>query len=82
MDTADWEYTSFLVRLWREPPKAEEGSADGGKWLAQVEHIPDGEKAYLASLDELFTFIRGQLPGPSPTTDGAMTKTTLEGGRK
>ena len=44
-------YTSFLVRLWRAP-------AADRHWLAQVEHIPGGEKRYFGSLEELFTFIR------------------------
>ena len=34
------------------------------EWLVQVEHIPGGEKEYFASLEELFAFIREQLPGP------------------
>jgi len=33
------------------------------EWLAQIEHIPDGEKQYFASLEELFAFISTQLPG-------------------
>lgn len=49
------EYASFLIRLWREP------QADTD-WLAQAEFIPSGEQRYFASLDELFDFIRSQLP--------------------
>ena len=56
------EYTSFLIRLWREPPL--EGEAEPAGWLAQVEHIPDGETHYFRSLEELFSFIRAQLPHP------------------
>jgi hypothetical protein len=63
MPTSNPEYTSFLVRLWREPPAA--GREDRREWLIQVEHIPGGEKEYLTSLEELFAFIRAQLPGTS-----------------
>jgi hypothetical protein len=58
MPTSNLEYTSFLIRLWREP------SGTNREWLVQVEHIPGGEKEYFASLEDLFTFIRAQLPGP------------------
>lgn len=59
MPTSSLEYTSFLIRLWREPSASEQN------WLVQVEHIPGGEKEYFASLEELFAFIRAQLPGPA-----------------
>ena len=55
--TPDMAYTSFLVRLWGDRPAANQ------EWVAQVEHVPSGEKVYLASLEELFAYIRGQLPG-------------------
>ncbi|HFD38995.1 MAG TPA: hypothetical protein ENJ31_03990 [Anaerolineae bacterium] len=58
------EYTSFLVRLWRETPGAGEAPADRREWLVQVEHIPGGEKMYLASLEDLFAFIQAQLTCP------------------
>jgi len=51
------EYTSFLIRLWREPPASVAPEAAGREWLVQVEHIPGGEKEYFASLEELFAFI-------------------------
>jgi len=59
----DLEYTSFLIRLWREPPASVAPEAADHEWLVQVEHIPGGEKEYFASLEELFAFIRAQLPG-------------------
>ncbi len=61
MPTSNPEYTSFLVRLWREAPAG--GREDRREWLIQVEHIPGGEKEYLNSLEELFAYIRGRLPG-------------------
>jgi hypothetical protein len=60
---ANPEYTSFLIRLWREPPASLAPQAAGQEWLAQVEHIPGGEREYLTSLEALFAFIRAQLPG-------------------
>ncbi len=44
------EYTSFLIRLWREFP---EPPVDSQDWLAQVEHIPSGEQQYFTSLEAL-----------------------------
>ena len=60
------DYASFLIRLWREP----HASRDAG-WLAQAEYIPTGDHRYFASLEELFEFIRAQLPDPrwSPLDD-------------
>jgi len=65
MPTQNLDYTSFLIRLWREPPASLEPQTADRPWLAQVEHIPGGEKEYFASLEELFAFIRAQLPNPS-----------------
>lgn len=61
MAASESEYTSFLVRLWRESPAA--GCEGPHEWLVQVEHIPGGEKEYLISLEDLFAFIRMHLPG-------------------
>ena len=58
------EYTSFLIRLWHELPEAVEPSATDRGWAEHVEHIPSGERAYFSSLEDLFVFIRGQLPDP------------------
>lgn len=70
MSTSSLEYASFLIRLWREPPASLALKAAEREWLVQVEHIPSGEKAYFASLEELFAFIRAQLPG-APTSSQA-----------
>ncbi|MBI4319197.1 MAG: hypothetical protein HY675_11970 [Chloroflexi bacterium] len=50
------DYSSYLVRLWRDPPASQE-------WVAQVEHIPSGKVRYFASIEDVFAFIRGQLRG-------------------
>jgi hypothetical protein len=73
MNRPNPEYTSFLVRLWREPPpltgqrvkdvKSWMQPSGDDEWLAQVELIPSGEKRYFTSVEELFAFIRLQLPG-------------------
>ncbi|MFQ5859459.1 MAG: hypothetical protein ACE5LU_28000 [Anaerolineae bacterium] len=70
MRTSNLDYTSFLVRLWREPAGSVEPPANGHEWLAQVEHIPGGEREYFTSLDDLFAFIREQAAGP-PAGKGA-----------
>jgi len=67
MPTPNLEYTSFLIRLWREPPASLAPEAGDRDWLVQVEHIPSGERQYFTSLEELFDFIRAQLPGARET---------------
>jgi len=57
------DYTSFLLRLWREPQPEAEGRAAGEDWLVQIEHIPTGEKRYFASLEDCFAYIRAQAIG-------------------
>lgn len=73
MNTSSLEYTSFLVRLWREPPASVAPPAADREWLVQVEHIPGGEKEYFASLEELLAFIRAQLPGQAAKPYGSRT---------
>ena len=63
------DYTSFLLRLWREPQPEAEGRAAGGEWLVQIEHIPSGEQRYFASLEECFAFIRAQTASASAKHD-------------
>ena len=45
-------YRSFLVRLWREPPKA------SGTWRGEVESIQGGQLVAAQSLDAALEFIR------------------------
>jgi len=59
------DYTSFLLRLWRERSRRLAPQAVGRPWLAQIEHTLGGEKEYSASLDDLSAFTRAQLPTPS-----------------
>lgn len=63
MKTSSLEYASFLIRMWREPENETLSPDVTRDWLAQVEHIPSGEKSYFTSLEDLFAFIRVQLPG-------------------
>ena len=61
--TSQLRYKSFLIRLWTErEPEAE--------WVAQVEHIPSGERELFTSLDGLFDFIRSQT-GQRRSGDGS-----------
>ena len=64
MPTLNPDYTSFLLRLWREPPALDEPADADEEWVAQVEHIPSGEKRYFSSLEDLFAFIHEQAAGP------------------
>ncbi|MBN1315215.1 MAG: hypothetical protein JXA42_07100 [Anaerolineales bacterium] len=73
------EYSSFLIRLWREPPPSHTIQEIGSEWLVQVEHIPGGEKQYFASLDDLFSFIRAQLPAPSQESFKTVDNTFVKG---
>lgn len=61
MSRANPTYTSFLVRLWHEQPVSFASQVRGREWLAQIEHIPGGEKEYFTSLEDLFVYIRTQL---------------------
>ncbi len=63
------EYTSFLLRLWREPQPDAEGRTANAEWLVQTEHIPSGDQRYFASLEECFAYIRAQ--AETATRDGS-----------
>ena len=69
MSPSQLDYTSFLVRLWREPELDAGGGATVGEWLVQIEHIPSGEQRYFASLEECFAFIRAQTASASAKHD-------------
>jgi hypothetical protein len=89
MPTSNPDYTSFLLRLWREPPASVErptacpepvqgqGRSAGHEWLVQVEHIPSGEKRYFASLEDCFAFIREQAAG-APALQSERATGTLQ----
>jgi hypothetical protein len=65
MNSPNLDYASFLIRLWREPAALLTPQAAGREWLIQIEHIPDGEKEYLTSLEDLCAFIQARLSRPS-----------------
>lgn len=44
----------FILRIWREERVAKEGIPI---WRGVIEHIPQGERRYVDSLDEIETFI-------------------------
>lgn len=53
------EYTSFLIRVWREQnPEREEPPAD---WCGEVEHIQTGQLWTFSTLDELLGFLHRQV---------------------
>jgi hypothetical protein len=59
------DYTSFLLRLWRDAGPERGGRAGEEGWLVQIEHIPSGEKRYFSSLEGCFAFIRAQAASAS-----------------
>jgi len=49
------EYTSFLVRMWREAdPRQDSPQA----WRSEVEHIQTGQRWTFETLDELLDLLR------------------------
>jgi len=53
------EYTSFLVRLWRDPrPQPSERPA---AWQGEVEHIQSGRRSTFDSLDDLLDILHRQV---------------------
>jgi len=56
MDMLSLGYASFLIRLWREPATESNSEADI-VLTAQVECIPNGEKRYFTSLEDLCAYL-------------------------
>lgn len=66
------EYTSFLIRLWREvtPPPSPSPERRGARrgvsdWRGEAEHIQTGACWTFDTLDELLDFLRKQIETPS-----------------
>jgi len=56
------EYTSYLIRLWRElNPDPRVLPAE---WRGEVEHIQSGQCWSFSTLDELLGFLRRQAEDP------------------
>lgn len=54
----------FVVRIWQETLSAQRPA-----WRGMVEHVPDGQRIYFTSLNDLSDFIAlqlGKLPEPGP----------------
>jgi hypothetical protein len=49
---------TFIVRVWLEPRELE-GSPP--VWRGEIEHVPDGEHRYVATLHDMADFIVGYL---------------------
>lgn len=56
------EYTSFLIRLWREVNP--DLHAPPAEWHGEVEHIQSGRRWAFNTLDEVLGFLRRQAEGP------------------
>jgi hypothetical protein len=59
MGTSHTSYASFLVRLWREPPTADNPLAVS----VQVAYISGDERRYFASLEELCAYFHDFVAG-------------------
>ncbi len=70
------EYTSFLIRLWREVNP--DPHAPPAEWHGEVEHIQSDRRWAFSSLDEVLAFLRRQAEKPdelpSPPSKGCMPK--------
>lgn len=75
MNRPSFDYVSFVVRLWREPPGGTWQS--GPQWLAQLETLPGGEKYYFVTPETLLAHLMERLAVDrfdSPNPDGDPTK--------
>lgn len=68
------DYTSFLVRLWRE---TEDRTSE---WRGEVEHIQSGQRRKFAAFDELAAFLRQQMEGAPRRLQGSGEDVTIGGG--
>ena len=50
----------FIVRIWFEPREIRDGQVI---WRGIIEHLPSGNKKYLAKLEEVTAFIKPFLEG-------------------
>ena len=51
---------SFIVKIWLEETANDAGRV---KWRGHITHVPDGERRYLQSTDEISAFIDLYLEG-------------------
>jgi hypothetical protein len=56
------EYTSFLIRLWREA--SADATASLTDWCSEIEHIQSGQHWTFSTLDELLDFLRRGAENP------------------
>jgi len=54
MNTADYVYCSFIVKVWTEEAADEAGQ---GVWRGHITHVPSGDRRYIKGLDEIAAFI-------------------------
>ena len=56
----------FMVRLWAETT----GESSPPDWRGVVEHAASGQRRYFTSLDDMLTFLRGQMAASiAPSAD-------------
>lgn len=59
----------FIVRLWRESEEVDDSKT---LWRGVIEHVPSGERRYLANPSEIWVFMAvyindmGMIPGGRP----------------
>jgi hypothetical protein len=63
------EYTSFLIRLWREA--SADATASLTDWCSEVENIQSGQRWTFRTLDELLDFVRQKVEKPGVSGQSA-----------
>ena len=54
------EYTSFLVRLWRDHP----GCDGPASWHGEIEHVQTGARWSFSTLEALLSFLQQSMAAP------------------
>jgi hypothetical protein len=61
---------SFIVKIWLEETKEEEGQT---VWRGHITHVPSGKRRYVQALDEVPAFIEPYLEAMGVRTAGHLT---------
>ena len=66
MDLFESRTHSFIIKIWLEDEEHE-------TWRGHVTHVPDGERRYFESLNDILTFISAYLQMPEVKTEEKKT---------
>lgn len=67
MDLFESRTHSFIIKIWLEDEEQK-------KWRGHVTHVPDGERQYFESLNDILTFIRAYLQMPEIHSEEKKTR--------